>query len=67
MKHQLIAQAGVRVEQQVNVNGVILSQPVTSLQCNPSRRGAVRWNDRWGRGCGLWAGARAVLAARYRL
>eukprot|EP00961_Rhodomonas_salina_P029707 400080-Rhodomonas_salina.1 len=51
MKHSLLAQAGVRVTGDVNVNGMLLSTPVANLQCNPSRRGALRWNDHAFEGC----------------
>jgi hypothetical protein len=51
VKHNLIAQAGVRVDGDVTVNGVIISRPVSNLQCNPSRRGALRWNDKFFEGC----------------
>ena len=51
VKHNLIAQAGVRVDGDITVNGVIISKPVSNLQCNPSRRGALRWNDGAFEGC----------------
>ena len=45
-KHALLASAGVKVKGDVRVNGMIVSKPVANLQCNPSRRGAIRWNQR---------------------
>ena len=45
VKHSLIAQAGVKVSGPVKVNGLMISRPVARLQCNPSRRGAMRWNN----------------------
>ena len=51
VKHSLVAQAGVKVQGDVEVNGLTISKPVAKLQCNPSRRGAVRWNDDAFEGC----------------
>ena len=51
VKHSLVAQAGVKVQGDVEVNGMTISKPVAKLQCNPSRRGAVRWNDDAFEGC----------------
>ena len=51
VKHSLVAQAGVKVQGEVGVNGFIISKPVAQLQCNPSRRGAIRWNDEQFEGC----------------
>jgi len=51
VKHSLVAQAGVKVQGEVGVNGFIISKPVAKLQCNPSRRGAIRWNDEQFEGC----------------
>jgi hypothetical protein len=51
MKHSLAAQAGVKVQGAVNVNGLLISKPVADLQCNPSRRGAIRWNEDLFEGC----------------
>lgn len=51
VKHSLVAQAGVKVQGEVGVNGFIISKPVAQLQCNPSRRGAIRWNDAKFEGC----------------
>ena len=51
VKHSLVAQAGVKVQGEVGVNGFIISKPVAQLQCNPSRRGAIRWNDKSFEGC----------------
>ena len=51
VKHGLVAQAGVKVQGEVDVNGLIISKPVARLQCNPSRRGAIRWDDKAFEGC----------------
>lgn len=51
VKHSLVAQAGVKVLGEVGVNGFIISKPVAKLQCNPSRRGAIRWNEEQFEGC----------------
>lgn len=44
-KHPLLASAGLKVDGDVRVNGMIVSKPVANLQCNPSRKGAMRWNQ----------------------
>jgi len=51
VKHRLLAQAGVKVPNQVEVNGFTIAKPVTKLQCNPSRRGGIRWDEQQLEGC----------------
>lgn len=51
VKHGLVAQAGVKVQGQIDVDGLIISKPVAKLQCNPSRRGAIRWDNQNFEGC----------------
>jgi hypothetical protein len=60
VKHNLIAQAGLRVDSDVIVNGVVISRPVSDLSCNASRRGALRWNDKFFEGCDGQHGWRPV-------
>jgi hypothetical protein len=51
VKHQLIAQAGIKVPKDFRVNGLLMVKPVATLQCNPSRRGALRWNTNMFEAC----------------
>lgn len=51
MKHNLIAQAGVTVEGDVRVNGVLISRPSRNLECTAERKGSVRWNDEFFETC----------------
>ncbi len=51
MKHNMLAESGVKVEGDVRVRGVLISKPVDNLQCTPERRGSVRWNDKFFEGC----------------
>ena len=51
LKHSLAAQAGVKVTGPLTVNGLLISKPVAKLQCNPSRKGAIRWSEDQFEGC----------------
>ncbi len=51
VKHQLIAQAGIKIPEDFRINGLLLVKPVATLQCNPSRRGALRWNSKFFEAC----------------
>ena len=51
IKQNFIVAAGVTIEGQVTVNGVLISAPVSNLECNATRQGALRWNDKFFEGC----------------
>ena len=51
IKQNFIIESGVSVDGQIVVNGVIVSAPVTNLECNSTRQGALRWNDKFFEGC----------------
>eukprot|EP00284_Hemiselmis_tepida_P001172 CAMPEP_0174946448 /NCGR_PEP_ID=MMETSP1355-20121228/84156_1 /TAXON_ID=464990 /ORGANISM="Hemiselmis tepida, Strain CCMP443" /LENGTH=137 /DNA_ID=CAMNT_0016193877 /DNA_START=54 /DNA_END=464 /DNA_ORIENTATION=- len=51
MKHNLLAETGLKVEGTMRVNGIMINKPEAYLQCTPDRRGAMRWNDQAFEGC----------------
>jgi hypothetical protein len=51
VKHQLVAQAGIKIPEDFRINGLLVVKPVATLQCNPSRRGALRWNSKFFEAC----------------
>ena len=51
IKHNLIAEAGVEITGDLRVNGVLMSKPVSNIQCNAEREGSIRWNDKYFESC----------------
>jgi len=51
IKHNLIAEAGVKVTGDLRVNGVLMSKPVENIACTPERAGSLRWNDKYFESC----------------
>ncbi|EKX41203.1 hypothetical protein GUITHDRAFT_142133 [Guillardia theta CCMP2712] len=51
IKNNLLATAGARIEGELRVNGVIISQPVDNIECTKDQMGALRWNDQYFESC----------------
>ena len=51
IKHNLIAEAGIKVTGDLRVNGVLMSKPVENILCSQERAGSMRWNDKFFESC----------------
>ena len=51
IEHSVIEEAGVSINSDLTIGGLVLSVSVSDLQCNPSRTGALRYNEAYFEAC----------------